>query len=435
MVQKSLVILCLSFFTAWPVWSQFTNVIIDESSDGYPPCEPSIAISPSNPDVIVAGAILDKLYTSKDGGKTWKVDKLTSQYGVFGDPCVVAGPKGVFHYFHLSDPEGKGWSHQGLLDRIVAQRSCNPGKKWSKGVGIGLNGDRDQDKEWAAVDLRNGNVAITWTEFQKYGSTNEQDSTFILFSSSNSKAKKWTDPVRINKYAGDCVDGDFTVEGAVPAYGPNGEIYVSWALDETIWFDRSLDGGKTWLNNDLPAAVIEGGWDLSIPGIMRANGMPVTRCDVSKSDYSGNIYINWCDQRNGENDTDVWLAKSSDGGMNWSAPIRVNDDGKGHHQFFTWMDVDPITGHIYIVFYDRRNSQGDETDVYLAISNDGGSSFKNIKISENSFTPTENIFFGDYNNISAYAGRVRPIWTHLENGKLSIRTALIDFPGKYDGFK
>jgi len=434
MVQKSLTILSCLLFLSQFAWSQFTNVIIDDSSEGYPPCEPSIAISPSNPDVIVAGAILDKLYTSNDGGKTWKVDRIESKYGVFGDPCVVAGPKGEFHYFHLSDPEGKGWSHQSLLDRIVAQRSCKPEKKWSKGVGIGLNGDRDQDKEWASVDLRNGNVALTWTEFQKYGSSEASDSTFILFSSTNSKAKKWSEPVRINKYAGDCKDGDLTVEGAVPCFGPDGEIYVSWALDQTIWFDRSMDGGKSWLTNDIPATTIAGGWDLHIPGIMRANGMPVTKCDVSQSEFRGSIYINWSDQKNGEDDTDVWLVKSDDGGINWSEPFRVNDDGPGNHQFFTWMDVDPITGFIYIVFYDRRSGNGNETDVYLAMSTDGGDSFKNIKISEQSFTPNGLVFFGDYNNISAFAGRVRPIWTHMEKGKLSIRTALIDYPVKYVGF-
>ena len=42
-----------------------------------------------------------------------------------------------------------------------------------------------------------------------------------------------------------------TTEGAVPAIGPDGTVYVAWALDETIWFDRSEDGGKTWLFQQL----------------------------------------------------------------------------------------------------------------------------------------------------------------------------------------
>lgn len=427
MVQQSIAFISVFFFWAMSVCAQFPNVTIDPGGGGYQPCEPSIAINPVNPDEIVAGAILDRVYVSNDGGKTWSIDQLTSKYGVFGDPCLVAGPKGCFYYLHLSDPAGKGWSHEGLLDRIVIQRSCKPDKKWSKGAGIGLNGSRDQDKEWAAVDPATGNIAVTWTEFQKYGSRSEQDSTFILFSGSNKKAKKWSEPVRINMIAGNCVDGDETVEGAVPTYGPDGEIYVSWALGETIWFDRSLDGGESWLQNDVPVSGILGGWDIAIPGLMRANGMPVTKCDLSNGPNRGNIYINWCDQRNGVDDTDVWLARSSDQGLTWSEPIRVNTDGPGNHQFFTWMDVDPVTGFIYVVFYDRRNTEGVATEVYLAVSKDGGESFENILVSEQAFSPSERVFFGDYNNIAAYDGRVRPIWTHMEKGKLSVKTALIDF--------
>lgn len=428
MVRKAALILIFSASLAALAQGKWANVTIDvEDGRGYAPCEPSIAINPLDPGNIVAGAILDKVYVSNDTGKTWIESRLTSSHGVFGDPCVVAGPKGDFYYLHLSDPSGKGWSDPALLDRIVCQRSKDGGKTWNDGGFMGLNGNRDQDKEWAVADPRNGRIHVTWTEFQKYGSRSEQDSTFIMYASSNRKAKKWTRAVRINQFAGDCVDSDGTVEGAVPAVGPDGEVYVSWALDEQIWFDRSLDGGKTWMETDIPAAAIPGGWDIDIPGIGRANGMPVTRVDLSEGPNKGSIYINWCDQRFGKEDTDVWIIRSKDQGSTWSEPIRVNDDVPGKHQFFTWMDVDPVTGYIYIVFYDRRNHKGNETDVYMAVSKDGGARFENMEISRYAFTPSERVFFGDYNNISAYDGIVRPIWTHFENGKLSIRTALVEF--------
>ena len=51
-----------------------------------------------------------------------------------------------------------------------------------------------------------------------------------------------------------------TTEGAVPAVGREGTIYVAWALDETIWFDRSEDGGNSWLEKDIAATAIIGGW-------------------------------------------------------------------------------------------------------------------------------------------------------------------------------
>lgn len=407
--------------------AQYKNVQIDKQSGlGYPPCEPSIAISYTNPDVLVAGAILDKVYTSKDGGATWTNSKLKSELGVFGDPCVVSDYKGNFYYLHLSDPSGKGWRDDSLLDRIVCQYSEDNGKTWTKGSSIGLNGSKDQDKEWATIDPKSNRIFATWTQFDKYNSVAENDSTLILFSWSKGRDKEWSKPVRISQIAGDCLDDDNTVEGAVPAVGPEGNIYVSWALNETLYFDRSENCGKNWLEEDIIAGQINGGWNQEIPGINRCNGMPVTKVDLSEGPNKGTIYINYSDQTHGKDDTDIWLIKSTDFGDTWSEPIKVNDDNSGKHQFFTWMDVDKSNGNIYIVFYDRRNYDDNQTDVYLATSIDGGLTFTNELISESPFTPNQSVFFGDYNNITAFKGIVRPIWTRYENNKLSIWTALID---------
>ena len=105
----------------------------------------------------------------------------------------------------------------------------------------------------------------------------------------------------------------------------------------------------------------------------------------------------------------------------------MNDDLPGKQQFLSWMEIDQETGFIYIVFYDRRSTEDEATDVYLGISKNGGQSFENIKINSETFTPNKFIFFGDYNDISVQQGRVRPIWTQFNEGKLSVWTALIDF--------
>ncbi|MEM9024361.1 MAG: sialidase family protein, partial [Bacteroidota bacterium] len=142
--------------------------------------------------------------------------------------------------------------------------------------------------------------------------------------------------------------------------------------------------------------------------------------------HRGTIYINWADQRNGVDNTDIWVTRSTDGGDTWSEPTRVNDDAGKAHQFFSWMAVDQTTGYLYVVFYDRRNHAEHETDVYLAYSTDGGASFTNVKISESPFVPDKSVFFGDYNNISVHGGVIRPIWTRYAGRKLSIWTALIN---------
>jgi hypothetical protein len=78
------------------------------------------------------------------------------------------------------------------------------------------------------------------------------------------------------------------------------------------------------------------------------------------------------------------------------------------------------------VFYDRRNYTNTATDVYLAKSTDGGNTFTNFIISSSAFTPTSGTFFGDYTNITAHNGKVRPIWARLQ-GTLSVMTAIVDF--------
>ena len=94
------------------------------------------------------------------------------------------------------------------------------------------------------------------------------------------------------------------------------------------------------------------------------------------------------------------------------------------------MSVDPITGKIYILFYDRRNYSDLRTDVYFASSGDGGKSFTNIKISEEPFIPERKIFFGDYVGISSHNDFVACSWQRLHQGNISIQFCKIDFKNR-----
>ena len=389
---------------------------IEISSAGNP-TEPSIMMDPNNPDILVAGSNLNYYYTSSDGGTTWDINTLTSSYGVWGDPVIDIDTLGHFYFTHLSNMPSGNW-----IDRIVCQKSTNGGSTWSDGTYTGLNGTKAQDKQWTIVDRSNNNIYMTWTEFDAYGSFIATDSSRILFSKSLDQGNSWSSPLQINQVSGDCIDEDNTVEGATPAIGPSGEIYVSWAGPNGIVFNRSFDQGNTWLAQEILVDPMPGGWDFDIPGLDRANGLPITKCDLSGGLNHGTIYINWSDQRNGTTDTDIWLTKSANGGNTWSTPVMVNNDNSNKHQFFTWMDIDQTNGHLYFIFYDRRAYIDNQTDVYMAISSDGGSTYENRKISDTSFTPTNGVFFGDYNNIVAHNDIVRPIWTRHNAGQLSIWT-------------
>jgi len=380
--------------------------------------EPSIAINPNNTDELIAGTVMDDYYYSKDGGRTWKSETIECEYGVYGDPVMHIDQQGRFYYFHLSRKSER------RMDRIVCQYKDGEEGEWMTSYTEPTEREA-QDKHWVAECPKTGNLYLTWTQFDKYGSKKPEDSSVIMFARSIDNGKNWLKPKRISKLAGDCRDGDDTVEGAVPAVRSDGTVYVVWTGPHGIRMNISKDHGETWLSEELFVTNQIGGWTFSIPGIKRCNGLPIVKVDNSGGENDGRIYINWSDQRNGENDTDVFLIFSDDEGKTWSDVKRVNQDGANNQQFFTWMDIDQTDGNIYFVFHDRRNGKGNETGVYAAYSKDGGNSFVDFPISKNLFLPNEKHFFGDYNNIVAHNGVIRPIWPEMNKGKISLYTALL----------
>ena len=392
------------------------------------PEEVAIAIDPTNPARLVIGSNLDFYYYSWDGGLTWTERRLLApSFGVWGDPSIAFDPDGRVYYAHLSNPPETAEGF--FIDRIVVQRSTDGGASFDDGQGVAFRPPKNQDKSWIVPDLTDspyrGRLYLAWTEFDRYGSDDPADRTRILHSYSADAGASWSEPVVVSDVEGDARDDDETVEGAVPAVGPEGQVYVAWSGPLGIMLDRSLDGGRTF-GRDLYVTDQPGGWAFGVSGLRRANGMPVTLCDTSTSPHRGRVYVVWSDQRSGPFDTDVFATHSDDGGETWTDPVRVNDDGAGRHQFFHWAALDPVTGNLHVVFYDRRNTQGDATEVFVARSTDGGVTFENRRVSESPFTPDTSLFFGDYNNIAARDGQVFPVWTRMEGGRLSIWTALID---------
>ena len=429
-------------FQGYPAHSQTEIItIFSDKVTGIGPCEPSIFINPKSPNVMVASFVNDmtmqtsntktvqnKIFLSKDYGKSWSVRKAKSRFGDFGNPSIVADNEGYFYYFHMSDPKKMGWEGEMVMDRIVCQRSSG-GKSWNGGASIGLNKPKKHERPWGAFDEHSGRVFVTWTQFDKFNSTNPQDSAHIMLSISDDRGLSWSDPIRINQLGGDCSGDLQTPVGPIPSAGPEQDLYVTWAYDEKIYFDRSIDGGVSWMRNDVVVADQPGGWHFNVPGFGKASGSPVVGSDISYGPHHGSIYVTWADLRNGEQNSDIWISKSTDRGDTWTMPKRVNDDEvvmMGRHQCYNWMTVDPITGYIYVAFYDRRNHEDNLTDVFLAVSTDGGETFSNEKISNEPFEPNDDVFMGDYINITAYGGFVRPIWTSYKEGRLSIQTAIID---------
>ncbi len=405
--------------------SQVKNILI---SNVMEPEEVTIAINPKNTNQIIAGANIASSYFSEDGGYTWlrhvvKCDK----YNVYGDPVVFWDTLQNAYYMHLSFPNPKITPGGTWVDRIVTNKSTDFGKSYPLCYAVGKNEKKVQDKHWAAVNPKNNEIHVSWTQFDKYESKDPKDTSIIRYSKSVDGGVTWTEPKKISYYTGNCEDSDNTVEGAVPCIGTNGEVYIAWAGPKGLVFNKSVDGGNTWLPKETIIDSIPGGWEYSIDGIFRCNGLPFTACDLSNGPNRGRVYICWSDAKFGENNKDVFMVYSDDGGNTWSNRILITYFPNHKQQFMPHFTIDQSNGYLYFLYYDRRNfADGNKTDVYLTVSRDGGLKFSHHKINEQTFTPHKDVFFGDYIGVSAHKGNVRPIWMQMDDAKkLGVYTAII----------
>ena len=446
-------LLCLLLLGSSSTFAQHVVRITDPSAIN--PAEVSIAINPKNPDNMIAASFQigrppkpragSSHYVTFDGGKTWKTVPTPNPTNlVQGDDIVVFSNDGIAYHVHLSFDGIRQMRPLRAANGMIVNVSKDGGNTWTDGTAA-VNHINTvtpfEDKPGMVVDnapasRSKGNLYLAWTRFDVYGSADPEHRTHIFFTRSTDQGQTFSMPFRISDVSGDCLDKDNTVEGAVPAVGPHGEIYVVWAGPLGLVFDKSTDAGLTF-GKDKVISEMPGGWDFSVDGLTRANGMPITGVDLSNGPNKGTLYVNWIDARNG--DPDVFLMSSRDGGDTWSSPVRVNDDPvkNGKVQFFTWMAVDPADGSINIIFYDRRDTEGSQTRLTLARSVDGGKSFVNHRVEVAPFAVNSNVFFGDYGGISAYEGRIVPVFMHfVSDASLAISVALFRFkPGTQELLK
>ena len=126
--------------------------------------------------------------------------------------------------------------------------------------------------------------------------------------------------------------------------------------------------------------------------------------------------------------TDVIMFKSTDGGMSYSNPVRVNQDNpkSAADQFQPWMAI-TSKGQLDISYFDRRNDPNNYyIDTYLSRSNDGGAHFFDTRVTHSMWDPAINPpispsgqFIGDYQGIVADDKAAVPFWNDTQYSQLS----------------
>ena len=410
--------------------------------------EVSVAIDPTDPNHIVAVSIQagvpgapytsNYAYVSNDGGKKWQtVPAPNPGRRVQGDDVVTFSRDGIaFHTYIAFDGIFSRRPPRGMSGIFMS--ASRDGLVWSEPVAVidHINSPAPhEDKPYPAIDNNpdsphRGNVYVTWTRFDQYGSKDPEHKTHIYATRSRDGGRTFTVPHRISTTPGDCIDSSKTVMGAVPAVGTKGEVYVAWAGPNGISFATSGDGGWEY-TKEKTISDLTPGWDLPVAGVGRHNGLPSFSVDHSQGPSRGTIYLNWIDKRNG--DLDVFLRSSRDGGATWSEPIRVNDDpkGNGKQQMFSWLTVDRADGSINIIFFDQRDLEGEKACLILARSVNGGKTFVNHRIRQEPFALDKSVFFGDYIGVDSLGGKVVAVYPHfIEKKQVALSAALFQFkPG------
>ena len=223
----------------------FTNNNLSLNSS--PQNEPSVRISRTNPNIVVAAwrdfrlgyidpDIIRRIgYTySTNGGLTWSAPQLlpdpnpahTSQ----SDPVVTSDAQGDFYISSTSRQPVTGYNRDMLL-----YKSTNNGQTFFlHSTAVPGSGGAGEDKEWIFCDLVQtnttyNNIFITWTSFGPQPG--------IRFRKSTNGGLNWSTTVNV----GDNTSG----QGSNVCSGTNNQIYVVWAANG-IRFDKSTNGGTSF---------------------------------------------------------------------------------------------------------------------------------------------------------------------------------------------
>jgi hypothetical protein len=356
--------------------------------------EPYVLVDPSNPNVLVGAWQQDRwndggsrgivTATSTTGGASWAVNSNTKSsvctggtaanggnYERASDPWVAISPNGTAYLMTLSvdqEPGGFG-SHPNAM---LVMRSTNHGATW--GNPTTLIRDESQnvlnDKNSMTADPNNSSFAYAvWDRLASptSGNTNQQAfensidfSGDVWFSRTTNGGNSW-EPARKIYKAGQVAQTIGNLIVALPTSGGfNGELVDIFtqirAFKNTgntrgtfISAIRSTDHGATWTQKQVTISQFR-------RGIVRDP-------DDSAAHRTGDINAEAAVDRNTGPRSSIALARSTDGGLTWSTPIKVNatptNISLGNQQAFTPMVAVRNDSTVAVSYYDFRNNTPD----------------------------------------------------------------------------
>src|SRR5947208_1673594 len=310
-------------------------------------------------------------YTT-NGGTTWTFPGVLENNVFRSDPVTNSNEIGQFFYLSLQSDVNTSFFCDDLW------RSTNGGQSWT--LLSGERGGGGGDKEWFTIDKTNG--PGHGFQYQSDDGINCSGGG-VEFQRSTNGGATWQAPITVPHS---------------PVYGTldvdtNGNVFIG-GEGNTFYCVRSSNaqiGGQT-PTFDRTTAVNLGG-DIGSGGINPAglDGMLFLAIDRSGTATNNNIYMFASVVPSGRSTTDVMFVRSTDGGLTFSTPRRINDDpvnpSKWH--WFGTLSVAP-NGRIDSVWYDTRNAANNtDSQLFYSWSTDGGVTWApNVAVSD-AFNPFE----------------------------------------------
>jgi hypothetical protein len=310
-------------------------------------------------------------YTT-DGGINWTFPGVLENNVFRSDPVTNSDEIGQFFYLSLQSDVNTSFFCDDLW------RSTNGGQAWTL-----LSGERGAgggDKQWFTIDKTNG--PGHGFQYQSDDGINCSGGG-VEFQRSTNGGVTWQSPISVPHG---------------PVYGTldvdtNGNLFIG-GEGSTFYCLRSSNaqiGGQTpTFDQQVPVNM---GGDLGSGGIngVGLTGMLFLAIDRSGGTTNNNIYMLASVIPPGRSTTDVMFVRSTDGGLTFGAPLRINDDpvnpSKWH--WFGTLSVAP-NGRIDSLWYDTRNAANNtDSQLFYSWSTDGGVTWApNVAVS-NAFNPFE----------------------------------------------
>jgi hypothetical protein len=433
--------------------------------------EPTIAVDPHDPNVVVAGSndycaqivngdVWAGYYRSTDGGENWS-NSLVPGYpddssaaglaspahgscAAAGDPSQAFDQNGNLFYaficFNRSGP---------VNGSVYAAKYVNDGATYDRTVlikrgtpsGLFLSG-LFQDKINLTVDQSggefSGNVYVAWSQYDGFAPANA-----VLVSRSTDHGLSFSRPVRVTPVELG------TASFADLAVGPDGAVYLTYItypsqgrLTSDIWLQKSVNGGVSFGPSSHVASITRfdsdqfsgttGTVDCGDGPFACESGFTYSRFFSSSAvaaDANG-VHVAYAAERP-DGQSKVFVRNSPDGVSFPAAAAQLDAVGTGHQWF---PDIASADGTITVVFYDSRGdpgyapdlppgntaggvNSGDVVNTFIARSANGTSWTETQVTTEGSNFGWETHgsrrvgFWGDYIYVSAVPGAVNVTWT------------------------